>query len=109
MVNNLDINIQFLRALCCDNKIKWTIHALKRIRKRKISSDTVINAILSGEIIEQYQDDKYFPSCLIFNNDYDAPLHAVVSAGNEILYIITAYCPTFDEWENDFKTRKENE
>jgi len=105
----LDIDIEILRALCRDDKIKWTIHALKRIRKRKILSDAVINAVLSGEIIEQYQDDKYFPSCLIFNNDYDAPLHAVVSAGNEILHIITAYCPTFDEWENDYKTRKGKE
>jgi len=103
-----EINIEDLRALCSNDNIKWTIHALKRIRERKILSDMVENTVLSGEIIKQYQDDKPFPSCLIFNSDYDEPLHVVVSTDNEKLYIITAYCPTFDEWESDYKTRRES-
>ena len=106
-MNEIGINTEDLRALCCENKIKWTLHALKRIRDRKILSDKVINAVLSGEIIEQYRDDKYFPSCLIFNCDYDEPIHAVVSIGNGTVHIITAYNPTLEEWESDFKTRKE--
>ena len=101
------MDIEVLRALCRDEKIKWTIHALKRIRERKILSASVIDAVLSGEIITQYQDDKPFPSCLIFNNDNAAPLHVVISTDKEKIYIITAYFPTLDEWENDYKTRKE--
>lgn len=94
--------------MCRNDKIKWTLHALKRIRQRKILSDDVVNAILVGEIIEQYKDDKYFPSCLIFNSDCSAPIHAVASTDGENANIITAYTPTLDEWENDYKTRKEN-
>ena len=103
------INIETLRVFCCDNKIKWTLHAIKRMRNRKISSDDVINAVLTGEIIEQYQEDKYFPSCLIFNNNYTAPLHTVVSNDEQNMYIITAYYPTLNEWKSDYKTRKEKE
>ena len=103
------INIADLRILCREEKVKWSLHALKRIRQRKILSGTVIDAILSGEIIEQYKDDKYFPSCLVFNCDYDNPVHAVVSIADEKVNIITAYNPTLNEWENDYKTRKENE
>ena len=109
-MNKIDeLNIEDLRVFCRDNKIKWTIHALKRIRERKILPDTVIDAVLSGNIVEQYKNDKYYPSCLIFNEDYTEPLHAVVSTDNVNISIITAYVPTPDDWESDFKTRKENE
>jgi hypothetical protein len=101
------LNIETLRILCRDDKIKWTLHALKRLRKRKILSEAVVSAVLSGEIIEQYPDDKPFPSCLIFNNDYENPLHVVISSDNKGVYLITEYCPNIDEWESDFKTRKE--
>ena len=102
------LNIEDLRVLCRENKIKWSLHALKRIRERKISPESVVNAIIFGEIIEQYEDDKYFPSCLIFNNDYNAPIHTVASTDTSNVHIITAYRPALNEWENDFKTRKEN-
>jgi hypothetical protein len=103
------INIETLRILCRDDKIKWTLHALKRIRKRKISSEAVINAIFSGEIIKHYRDDKPLPSCLIFNGDKENPLHIVASTDGKIIYLITAYYPAPNEWESDFKTRKERE
>ena len=102
-----DVSIKSLRKLCHLDKIKWTTHALSRMRERKISSDIVINAILSGEIIKLYQDDKPFPSCLVFNMDSAAPLHVVVSTDRINVYVITAYQPILDEWENDYKTRKE--
>jgi hypothetical protein len=102
-----EIKIEILCTLCRNDKIIWTLHALKRIRKRKISPKSVIDTILSGEIIKQYQTDKPFPSCLIFNKNTDTPLHAVVSSDNKNVYIVTAYYPTLNEWENDYKTRKE--
>ena len=100
------LSIDILRNLCHDKRIKWTLHALKRIRQRHIKSSAVIDAICSGEIITHYQDDKPFPSCLIFNGDNGAPIHVVASTDGETAYIITAYVPSADEWENDYVTRK---
>ena len=77
------------------------------MRERKISSNVIINTVLYGEIIKQYEDDKPFPSYLVYNKDIHKPIHIVVSTDDENLYIITAYTPTLDEWERDFKTRKE--
>jgi len=34
------------------------------------------------------------------------PLHVICSPKEEYLGIITAYIPTLDKWENDFKTRR---
>ena len=100
------IRIESLREICRTDKIKWTLHALKRIRERKILSNTVIDAILQGEAIVHYRDDKPFPSYLIFNGDSTSPLHVVASADADTVYIVTAYIPTLEEWENDYKTRK---
>ena len=104
-----DISIERLRTMCGEDRIKWTTHALARMRERKISSETIINTILSGEIIKQYQDDRPHPSCLIFNNDFAFPLHVVASTDDENIFIITTYLPTLDEWQNDYKTRRETE
>ena len=101
--NEFDLLWKTLR----NNKIKWTLHSFKRIRERKISADSVVDAVVNGQIIEHYREDKPFPSCLIFNGNTDSPLHIVASACDDFVYIITAYAPSSDEWECDFKTRKE--
>jgi len=100
------MQINVLRDLCASNKIKWTLHALKRIRERNIQATDVVNTILHGEAITHYHDDKPFPSYLIFNSDNISPLHVVASAGSDAAHIITTYIPTLDEWEDDYKTRR---
>lgn len=84
-----------------------TAHVIKRCVEREIDSDSIMNVIMHGEIIKQYEDDKPFPSCLLLgmsiNNKY---LHVVVANDNINLHIITAYYPNPDEWEPDLKTRK---
>lgn len=46
---------------------RFSDHALKRMIKRSIDRIEIEEAVLSGEIIEEYcPDDKYSPSCLIY-------------------------------------------
>ena len=96
-----------MRNVCKKGHIKWTLHALKRIRERRISSVAAIDTIVNGEIVAFYDDDKPLPSWLIYNADSVSPLHVVASTDGDKTYIITAYIPTSDEWESDFLTRKE--
>lgn len=104
----MDISIQKLRNLCQDKLIKWTTHALERLQERNISLDQVRNAILNGEIIEQYPNDRPFPSCLVVGwMENNVPLHVVCGIGNDFLWIITSYYPNPEKWENDNKTRKD--
>ena len=99
--------INDLRKLCTDDTIIMTAHVIKRCNERKIDSDSIINVIMYGEIIKQYEDDKPFPSCLLLGMSIDNRyLHVVVASDNINLHIITAYYPNSDEWEPDFKTRK---
>jgi hypothetical protein len=100
-------DIEMLREICRERKTEFTLHALERMRERKFPASMIINTVMSGEIIRQYEDDKPFPSCLIFNNDMDKPLHVVVSTDGKSVYIITVYSPSPSEWEDGFKTRRE--
>lgn len=99
--------IEDLRKLCTDDTIIMTAHVIKRCKERNIDSGSIINVIMYGEVIKQYEDDKPFPSCLLLgmslNNRY---LHVVIASDSINLHVITAYYPNADEWESDFKTRK---
>ena len=74
------IDVNQLRQINFPERIAITAHAQQRLEERKISLSDVIKVIAEGEIINQYEDDKPLPSCLILgmtiNNKY---LHVVVS------------------------------
>jgi len=104
------MKIEDLRTLCIEDKIKWSLHAMKRLRERKISIDDFINVIKTGEIIEPYPDDYPHPSCLIFGySNAKQPLHVVIGCDKVFIYAITAYYPNRKEWELDLKTRMRKE
>jgi hypothetical protein len=102
------ITIAQLRELCRNlDNVEITQHAFLRFRERKIIVKDVINAILNGEIIEQYPDDHPFPSCLVLGlSTKSLHLHIVCGIGGNKLWVITAYFPALESWENDYKTRK---
>ena len=102
------LDISDIRKLCHDESMAITKHANIRLTERGISKADVQNAIQTGEIIKQYEDDKPFPSCLLLGTtEQNHHIHVVTSIDNGYLYIITAYYPDENEWNPDFKTRKE--
>lgn len=101
-----DITPENIQRLWQTNAVYWTEHVGKRLIKRQISPDEVIQALLHGQIIEHYEDDYPFPSCLIFSMVGTRPLHVVCSIGNGQLFIITAYEPDTVQWDVTFTKRR---
>lgn len=102
--------IEDLRKACNDDRIKWSIHALKRLRERHITRNDYKNSIYTGEIIEYYPEDYRAPSCLVSGLSMERrPLHTVSGYDDSIIYAVTAYHPNIEEWEHDFKTRRVKE
>lgn len=101
------VYIETLKQMNKPEKIALTKHAKDRLQERNITVNDIINGIATGEIIRQYEDDRPLESCLILgfseNNKY---IHIVVSNDTEYIYLITAYYPNPEQWEDDFKTRK---
>lgn len=101
------MDINDIQTCLRNNKVKVSNHCMIRAEKRNISLKDVFGSIINGEIIEDYPDDYPFPSCLILSfTDENEPVHTVCALGNGLLYFVTVYIPTIDEWEPDFRTRK---
>lgn len=101
-------NIDTIKHMINDGKIRWTNHVIVRLFQRNILQEDIENALLNGEIIEEYKDDYPYPSCLVYGiNMKNEVLHIVCGINKEELWIITAYYPDNIKWEDDLKTRRE--
>ncbi len=74
---------------------------------RNISVREVRQAVESGQIIEDYPNDKYGPSCLILGfTQAGRPLHVQCSyPSRPLLKIVTVYEPDPRLW-TDFRSRR---
>jgi hypothetical protein len=59
--------------------IKYTNHAIEYMAKRGIVEEEAEQVIKDGEVIEEYADDKPFPSKLIISFIRKRPIHLVLS------------------------------
>lgn len=85
-----------------------TVHARKRMGLRKITTEEIESVVMSGEVIEDYPNDKPYPSCLIMGKIRDGfPLYVVCALGDKV-YVITAHWLDPEKWL-DPKTRREKE
>ena len=100
--------LEEIKSSLADGKIDLTIHALKRIVERNISKREIMEAADSAILIEDYPEDKYYPSCLILGfTDAGRPIHLHVSRmENEKTRLITLYEPNESEWSDGFTKRR---
>jgi hypothetical protein len=97
--------IDGVRAKINAGEYRFSDHAVKRMMKRSIDRSEIVEAILSGEVIEEYLDDKYSPSCLIYGKSKAGRrLHVHLSLPPAIV-VITAYEPDETEWI-DYRVRR---
>lgn len=86
----------------------YTGHSIQRIFERGIDPDDIENSLKTGEVIEEYPDDKPFPSLLILNFINGKAIHIVFSFDktDETMYLITAYYPDESIWDDSFRFRR---
>ncbi len=101
------MDVEKISRLIEAEEINWSQHILERMHKRKIRIDDILKAVKNGEIIEKYPDDAPYPSCLVLGyTENDESIHVVCALAKNKLIMITAYHPSKEEWEDDFKTRR---
>jgi hypothetical protein len=90
-----------------EGQFEFSRHATDRMLLRQISIKEIREAIGSAEIIEDYPDDKYGPSCLLLGLTVQGrPLHVQCSYPTRLLIkIITVYEPEPSEWI-EFRVRR---
>lgn len=95
--------LQEIKSKLADGHYEFSKHAVDQSIIRRISVVEISEAIaLSDEIIEDYPEDKYGPSCLILGfTQSGRPLHIQCSyPSRPLLKIITVYEPDVDVWIN---------
>ncbi|MBF0397451.1 MAG: DUF4258 domain-containing protein [Desulfobacterales bacterium] len=111
MMDNIIITpnpLEFIKRCVHQRKLLWTYHVNMRLKNRRISRDAIIESFPYYEIIEEYPNDKYFPSYLVYSKYKNIIFHVLfaIDVQGDNARIITAYLPNPDEWENNFKKRK---
>ena len=96
-----------IRQFIDQRKIIWRRHALERMLERDLSRNIVLDVASNGEVIEDYSADRPTPTALMLGWDKERPIHVVLSLEPDgEVAIITAYEPSLDVFESDYRTRR---
>ena len=99
------LDIEKIREKIKQGNYRLTVHAAKRSKERGITTADMESAILNGEIIKEYPDDKPFSSCLIYGRTPEGVALHIVCSLAPVSDIITFYFPDEKEWI-DFSIRR---
>jgi len=99
--------IEQIRAKIQARQFEFSKHAVDQSILRVVNVQEMREAVANGEIIEDYPDDKYGPSCLILGfTQAGRPLHIQCSyPSRPLVKIITLYEPDPAQWI-DFRVRR---
>lgn len=99
--------IEDVRIKFAARQYEFSVHALDQSLIRNILVTEIEEAIVEGEVIEDYPNDKYGPSCLILGfTRQKRPLHLQCSyPSRPLIKIVTIYEPDPNRWI-DFRKRR---
>jgi hypothetical protein len=106
------MDIEYIINAIKAGRVRITDHADEEAENDNLRLNEIYFSVLKGEIIENYPEDKPYPSCLIYGNNLGIePVHSVWAFNNEGKWaiLITVYRPNPDYWINFRKRRKRNE
>ncbi|BAU10566.1 hypothetical protein LEP3755_10500 [Leptolyngbya sp. NIES-3755] len=100
--------IEAIRQKFAAEQFEFSKHATDQSIVRRIQVQEIREAIANGQVIEDYPNDKYGPSCLISGlTQSRRPIHVQCSYPTRALIkIITVHEPDSDRWNDDFTQRK---
>ena len=103
-----EYSLKFIQRCVNERKLRWTYHADMQMRDRTIDRQTIIDSVNAFEVIEEYPDDKYLPSYLVYSRYGSLVIHVLfaVDVYGDNVRVVTAYSPNLVEWKNDMRTRR---
>ena len=86
--------LEQLRRHAATGNVRLTQHAHQEMVEEEITLNELLDAIASGQILENYPEHRRGACCLVNGTtDEGRPLHIVCTTNLPVLIIITAYEP----------------
>jgi hypothetical protein len=97
------MDIGEIHQLVRQGRYEVSIHAQQERLEEDLDVTEIEEALVQGEILEDYPDDPRGGSCLVVGYAGAKPIHTVVgwarkSPGERILRLITVYIPQPPKW-----------
>ncbi len=106
-VAGLEAGLERIRAQANAENIRVTQHAQQEMVEEDIPLNEVLEAIATGQILEDYPEHRRGPCCLLSGLAQDGrPLHIVCTTARPVLVIITAYEPKPPRWITPTQRRR---
>ncbi|MEM7796875.1 MAG: DUF4258 domain-containing protein [Cyanobacteria bacterium P01_C01_bin.118] len=85
-----------IRHKFAEEQFEFSKHAVDQSILRQVRVQEIREAIVNGQVIEDYPEDKYGPSCLICSlTQTQRPVHVQCSyLSHSLIKIITVYEPS---------------
>lgn len=92
------------------SSVHYSRHAIERMFQRSLSPAAIATVLQAGEVIASYPDDTPYPSHLLLRFVQEQPVHVVVARDPETgaCFVVTVYRPDLQQWEQDYKTRRQS-
>ena len=103
------MQIEDFQKMFAQRLVRWSEHGASRMEQRGLTRADVYQCIMTGEIIEAYDDDYPAPSALIMGMTLSGAIcHVVCGLSTSFAHVITAYYPSLMKFEADLKTRRKS-
>ena len=91
--------LEQLRRQATTENVRVTQHAHREMVEEEITLNQLLEAIASGQVLENYPDHRRGACCLVTGTTNEGrPLHIVCTTALPVLIIITAYEPKPPKW-----------
>ena len=98
------MNIEWIKQSVKNQCYRYSRHADQERQNDNLTLTEIAQALLSGRIIEKYEDTGRGASCLVAGfTDNGIPVHTVCGCMGNTLIIITVYIPTPPKFKNPFE------
>lgn len=92
--------LAWIREQAATGAYRITQHAAAEMDDEDVLLDDVLDAIASGEILENYPEHRRGACCLLGGTTSSGrPLHIVCTTTGPILILITVYEPKLPKWK----------
>ena len=96
-----------IRVQAAAENIRITQHAQREMVEEDITLDEMLEAIATGQILENYPEHRRGACCLLNGFTHEGrPLHIVCTTTRPVLIIITVYEPKPPKWITPTQRRR---